>query len=150
QGADREVVEGRAGVRAASFPPPDHVVPLAEQLGGAPELQVRERRPEPGRELADRLPTTAWGVHRVLESDVGRGELVDDGRVEGLAPELREPTPDDSLVLLNRHDGPPHCDGRSRGPTVGRRSVGAKREAGQSSYSGGKRSPGRVGELTIS
>jgi hypothetical protein len=43
-------------------------------------------------------------VHRVLEADVGRGELVDDRRVEVSAPEVREPAHDDRLVVLDGHE----------------------------------------------
>jgi len=40
-------------------------------------------------------------VQGVLEADVGCGQLVDDGGVEALAPELGEPAADDRLVLLD-------------------------------------------------
>src|SRR5262249_46741830 len=46
QRPDRHVVERCTGVRAAAFPPADHVVPLGDQAGGAPEVQVREGRAE--------------------------------------------------------------------------------------------------------
>jgi hypothetical protein len=42
-------------------------------------------------------------VQRVLEADVRRGQLVDDARVEVVAPEVREPPDDDGLVVLGRH-----------------------------------------------
>src|SRR5262249_1678140 len=42
-------------------------------------------------------------VERVLEADVWRGELIDHGRVEVLAPELREPAANDRLVLFDGH-----------------------------------------------
>jgi hypothetical protein len=49
------------------------------------------------------VAASARRVQRVLEPDVGGGQLVDHGRVEVLAPELGEPTPDDGLVLFGGH-----------------------------------------------
>ena len=43
QRADEEVVEGRAGVRAAAFPPADDIVALGDEVGRAAEVEVRER-----------------------------------------------------------------------------------------------------------
>jgi hypothetical protein len=45
-------------------------------------------------------------VQRVLEADVGRGELVDDRGAEVVAPEIREPADDDCLVVLDGHVPP--------------------------------------------
>src|SRR5215831_9379911 len=42
QRADGHVVERRTGVGAAAFPLADHVVALGDEVGGAPEVQVRE------------------------------------------------------------------------------------------------------------
>jgi hypothetical protein len=39
-------------------------------------------------------------MQRILQQHVGRGELVHDIEVAGLAPEVSEPSPDDSLVGL--------------------------------------------------
>jgi hypothetical protein len=39
-------------------------------------------------------------MQRILQQHVGRGELVHDIEVAGLAPEVGEPSPDDSLVGL--------------------------------------------------
>src|SRR6185437_13621404 len=85
----------------------DHVIALGDQVGGAPETQVRERSAELLRERADRVATTQGRVQRVLEPDVRGGELVDDARVKVLAPELREPPAHDGLVLLDRHESFP-------------------------------------------
>src|ERR1700681_4287237 len=63
QRADRNVVESRAGMRAATFPLSDHIVTLTEQLGRTPEVQVRKGRAEPGGELADLVAATGWGMH---------------------------------------------------------------------------------------
>ena len=98
------VVERVAGLGAAAFPLADHVVAFRDQVGGAPEVQVGKRGAELLRERADRAPAAQRLVQRVLEPDVRGGQLVDDGRVELLAPELREPAAHDRLVLLSRHD----------------------------------------------
>jgi len=39
-------------------------------------------------------------MQRVLQQHVGLGEFVDDAEVARLTPEIREPTPDDGLVVL--------------------------------------------------
>src|SRR5215831_10287280 len=103
QRADGHVVERLAGVGAAAFPLADHIVALGDEIGGAPEVQVRERGAELPGERADRVSATQRRVQRVLEPDVRGRELVDDGRVEVLTPELREPPAHNSLVLLDRH-----------------------------------------------
>src|SRR5690348_18073721 len=56
QRADRHVVERVPGVGAAALPLADHVVALGDQVGGAPEVQVRERGAELPGERADRVP----------------------------------------------------------------------------------------------
>src|SRR5262249_48165596 len=100
QRPDRHVIERRTRGRAAAFPPADHVVPLGDQAGGAPEVQVREGRAELLGEGPDLIAAAARRVQRVLEADIRRGEFVDHGRIEVLAPKLGEPAPDDGLVLI--------------------------------------------------
>ena len=68
----------------AAFPLADHVFALRDQVGGAPEVQVREGGAELLCERADRLPALKRGVQRVLEPDVTGCELVDDGRLKSL------------------------------------------------------------------
>src|SRR6188472_2881345 len=55
------------------------------------------------RELAHRISAAEGLVQLVLEADVGRGEFVDDTRIEVAAPEVREPASADRLVVLDRH-----------------------------------------------
>jgi hypothetical protein len=74
-------------------------------------LEFSEIHSEAGREWtddgevhearADRFPAAKRSVQRVLEPDVGGGELVDDGWVEVLAPEFGEPPSHDGLVVLD-------------------------------------------------
>src|SRR5262249_42710388 len=107
QRADRHVVERVAGMCAAAFPLADDVVALGDEIGGTPEVEVGEGRAELLGEGADLLASPAGCVQRVLEPDVRCGDLVDDSRVEVLAPEFGEPAPDDGLVLLDRHGSVP-------------------------------------------
>src|SRR3954471_12452709 len=103
QRADGEVVERWAGVCAAALPLPDDVVALGDEVGGRAEAEIGERLAERQRELAHLVAAAEGLVQRVLEADVGRGELVDDARVEVAAPEVGEPANDDGLVVLDRH-----------------------------------------------
>src|SRR3954452_13735870 len=90
QRADGEVVERGAGVGAAALPLPDDVVALGDEVGGRAEAEIGERLAERQRELAHLVAAAEGLVQRVLEADVGRGELVDDIRVEVAAPEIGE------------------------------------------------------------
>jgi hypothetical protein len=87
-------------VGAAPFPLPDDVVAFGDEVGGAPELEVGERRPEVLGEFPDLVSTAQRSVERVFEADVRRGDLIDHGWVEVLSPELGEPAADDGLVLV--------------------------------------------------
>ena len=49
QRAGEKIVEGRTGVDAAADPATDDVIALGDEIGGAAEAQVRERRAESGR-----------------------------------------------------------------------------------------------------
>ena len=100
QRADQEVAEGRPGVRAAAFPAADDVVAFRDQVRGAPEVQVRERLAEVLHEGLDVVAAATRGVQGVLQQHVGSGQLVDDGGVVLLAPEMREPAADDGLVVI--------------------------------------------------
>lgn len=59
QRADRHVIECHAGVGAAADPLADDIVALGDQLGGATEGQVGERRPELRGEGTDLVAATA-------------------------------------------------------------------------------------------
>src|SRR5258708_22036225 len=53
QRPDEEVAEGRAGVRAATFPATNHIVALGDEVRSAPEVEVRERFTQPGPKCLD-------------------------------------------------------------------------------------------------
>src|SRR5262245_63790754 len=92
-------------MRAAAVPTTDHVVALGDEVGRAPEVEIRERLAELGHERLHLRAAPSRRVQGVLQEDIGRAELVDDGGVPRIAPELREPATDDRLVLLFlRHD----------------------------------------------
>src|SRR6202035_557469 len=53
----QEVTEGGPSVRTSTLPAADYVVAFRNQVGGAPEVEIRERLPEVSHEgLDDRLP----------------------------------------------------------------------------------------------
>src|SRR5271154_2126735 len=59
QASDQEVVERGAGMRAASLPATDDVVAFRDQIGCAPEVEIRERLPEVGHEGLDIIVAAA-------------------------------------------------------------------------------------------
>jgi len=60
QTTDQEVVVSRARVGAATFPLAHHVVTFGDQVGRAPEVQVRERLPKSRHEGLDIRLAAAW------------------------------------------------------------------------------------------
>ena len=54
-GADQEILERRTRMGAATFPLTDDVVALSDQVCGAPEIEVGERRSEIAHERPDVL-----------------------------------------------------------------------------------------------
>src|SRR5262249_37754082 len=87
-------------MRAAAFPLADDVVALGDQIRGAPEIEVRECRTEIRHERLDVGTAAAGLVQRVFQQHVRRGDLVDDGEIDGLAPEFGEPAADNGLVVF--------------------------------------------------
>src|SRR5258706_14546559 len=85
---------------AATLPAADYIVPLGDEISGAPEVEIGERFAEIGHECLDGLAATARVVQRVLKKHVRSGKLVDDVEVAGLAPEIGEPTAHDGLVVI--------------------------------------------------
>src|SRR5262245_36740928 len=100
QRADRKVAVGGTRMRAAAVPTTDHVVALGDEVGRAPEVEIRERLAELGHERLHLRAAPARRAQGALQEDIGRAEFVDDGGVPRIAPELREPATDDRLVLL--------------------------------------------------
>src|ERR1700674_4099259 len=87
-------------MRAATFPAANNVVALGDQVGGAPEIEVRKCFAEIGHERLDVLTAAARLVQRILQKHVRRGEFIDDAEIAGLAPEIGEPTAHDCLVVI--------------------------------------------------
>src|SRR5215470_11465123 len=100
QRAYQEVAEGRTGVRTAAFPLADDIVAFRDQIRRAPEVEIGECSAEIGHECLDVVTAAPWLVQGILQEHVGRGELIDDAEIAGLAPELGEPLTDNSLVVL--------------------------------------------------
>jgi hypothetical protein len=84
----------------ATFPSTDDVIALGDEIGRAPELEVRERGAEIHHETPYLLATPTWSMQRILQQHVGGGEFVDDLWVPGVTPEAVEPASDGGLVFL--------------------------------------------------
>src|ERR1700730_16832566 len=92
-------------MRSAALPTTDDAVALGDQVGCTPEIEVRERLAEVGHKSLDVVATAARLVQRILQEHVGCRQLIDDAQIALLAPEIREPTADDGLVIaLFGHD----------------------------------------------
>jgi hypothetical protein len=57
-------------------------------------------RSEIGHERLDVGASASGLMQRIFEQHVGGGDLVDDTKIDGLAPEFREPTTNDGLVII--------------------------------------------------
>jgi len=99
EGANQKTIEGRPRMGAATFPSTDDVVALGDQICGAPEIEIRERRTEIGHERLDVFSAAAGFVQRIFEQHVGRGNLVDDREIDVLTPEVGKPAADDGLIV---------------------------------------------------
>jgi hypothetical protein len=100
QTTGEEVIECRTGMSAATLPLADDVVPLGDEVGRAPEVEVGERGAEIRHEGLDVFATIPRLMQRVFQQHVGCGDLIDHVQVAGLAPEVGEPTADDCLVVI--------------------------------------------------
>src|SRR5215468_12564249 len=60
QRSHQKITESRPSVRAAAFPPTDHIVAFGDQLGSAPEVEVWKRGPERAHEGFDVVTAAAW------------------------------------------------------------------------------------------
>src|SRR4029077_4047734 len=81
-------------------PATNDMVAFRDQVRRAPEVEVRKRLAEIGHERFDVVATPARIMQRILQQHVGRGKLVPDIEIAGLAPEIGEPSADDRLVAL--------------------------------------------------
>ena len=100
QTTDQEIFERRTRMGAATLPLADNVVALCDQVCGAPEVEVRKRRPEVRHERLDVVTAAARFVQRILQQHVRCSNLVDDGKLDVLASEIGEPAADNGLVVL--------------------------------------------------
>jgi hypothetical protein len=98
--ADQKVVERGTRMGASTFPLTDDVVALGDQIRRAPEIEIGECYAEIGHERLDVVPAAAGFLQRLLEQHVRRGDLVDDRKIDILAPELGKPAGDDRLVIF--------------------------------------------------
>jgi hypothetical protein len=96
----QKITECRTGVRAATFPLTDDIVALCNQVGRAPEVEVRERPAEVPLEGLNVFAATAWFVERILQQHLRCGQFVHDGEIAGLTPKVGEPPANDGLVLF--------------------------------------------------
>jgi len=71
---------------------------LAEDDAGLRVAGLMHR--DHARIVAERDLAAARLVQRILQEHVGRGELIDDAEIAGLAPELGEPPTDNSLAVF--------------------------------------------------
>ena len=78
----------------------NNAVVLGNQVRGAPEVEIGERCAEIGHERLDVGAAAAGLMQRIFEQHVGSGDLVDDTKIDGLAPEFGEPTTNDGLVII--------------------------------------------------
>src|SRR6266536_3117082 len=90
----------KAGPVCGAFPLADDIVAFCDQISRAPEAEIGECSAEIGHECLDVVTAAARLVQGILHEHVGRGELIDDAEIAGLAPELGEPSADNGLVVL--------------------------------------------------
>src|ERR1700694_4308963 len=100
QRSRQEVAERLPGMRSAAFPSTDDVVAFRDEIRGAPEVELGERFPKVRHERLDVFTATARFVERILQEHVGRSEFIDNSEVASLAPKIREPTANNSLVVF--------------------------------------------------
>jgi len=100
QRSDEEIAERRPGMGSAAFPSADDVIAFRKQVRGAPKSRSGERFPKVRHKRLDVFSATARFVKRILQPHVGCSEFIDNSEVAGLAPEIREPAANDSLVIF--------------------------------------------------
>src|SRR5271156_4726708 len=67
QASDQEVTESGAGMRATPLPTSDDVVAFRDQVGCAPEVEIRERIPKVSHEGLDVIAAAARFVQRIMQ-----------------------------------------------------------------------------------
>src|SRR5262245_28809612 len=96
--ADQKVVESRTGMGPATFPLTDDIVALGDQISRSPEIEIGECCTEIGHKRLDVGTAPSRLVQRISEQHVRGGDLVDDRKIDVLAPEFAEPSDNNRLV----------------------------------------------------
>src|SRR3984885_15943896 len=76
QRTHQKVVEGRSSMCAAALPLADDIVAFGNQIGGTPEVEVRECTTEIGHESLDIVTAATRCVQGIFQQHVRRGDLV--------------------------------------------------------------------------
>src|SRR5712691_3153854 len=100
QRSDEEIAEGRPCMGSAAFPSADDVIAFRNQIRGAPEVEIGKRFAKVRHKGLDVFSATARFVKRILQQHAGCGEFIDNSEVAGLAPKIREPPANNSLVIF--------------------------------------------------
>jgi hypothetical protein len=87
-------------LRTTAFPPANYIIALGNELGRAPEIEVRKRLSEFGHKRLEVGRALTRRMQRILQEHVGSGELVNDAAVAGLTPEVRKPAAYDDLIVF--------------------------------------------------
>ena len=96
----QKITERWTGMRAATFPLTDDIVTLRDQVGRAPEVEVRERPAEVALERLNVRAATARFVERIFQQHFRCGQFIHDGEIADLTPKVGEPPANDGLVVL--------------------------------------------------
>ena len=86
-------------MRAATFPLTDDVVAFGDQIHRAPKIEIGESSAEIDHVRLNVVATAAGFVQRIFKRHVRRGDLVDNRKIDLLAPELGKPAGDDVLAV---------------------------------------------------
>jgi hypothetical protein len=98
--AHDEIIKRGSGVRAFAHPTDHDCVTLSDEIGRSFDAEIGERFPKLRHECLERHRANPQRMPRMVEEDVTRRELVDDGEIIVFTLEVREPPVDDRLILL--------------------------------------------------
>src|SRR3984893_10468675 len=99
QGARQEVTKGRSCMRAATLPLSNHMVSVGQQRCRSQEAQVWKCLTKTMHKCLDIFATVPRSMQRIPQEHFRGSKFIDDGRVVGLTPKLREPPSDHCLVF---------------------------------------------------
>src|SRR5260370_17892620 len=92
QRSHEEIAECWTSVRAAAFPTADYIVALGDEIGSAPEIEVRKCVAKIGHERLDVRMALARRMHRILQETVRRGALDNAAEITGFPPHVPNPS----------------------------------------------------------